>query len=139
MTEDARPPVPFLPLPMAGESVPTRPPGQPRPEVRMVYLRYRDPKPLEFPDRPERLGGPVFHAAGVLLREDDDFLALGEVAFAEENELLARRYGADLFPAYRNVLTVPKAAIVERRDVVVRPGPGPVGDTGHEERQIGQS
>jgi hypothetical protein len=89
-------------------------------EVRVVYVRYHDPNPLEFPDRPERLPGPIFHAAGVLLREDDEFLALGEIAFAEENEPLVGRYGADLFPAYRNVLTVPKATIVERRDVVVK-------------------
>lgn len=89
-------------------------------EVRVVYVRYRDPNPLEFPGRPERLAGPIFHAAGILLRENSEFLALGEVAFSEENEPFVRRYGADLFPAYRNILTVPKGAIVERRDVVVR-------------------
>jgi hypothetical protein len=88
-------------------------------EVRVVYVRYRDPNPLEFPDRPERLPGPIFHAAGVLLREDDEFLALGEVAFAEENPPMVQRYGVDLFPAYRNILTIPKAVIVERRDVIV--------------------
>jgi hypothetical protein len=110
-----------VPLPMhspaeAGSSGPK--PSAPR-EVRVVYVRYRDPNPLEFPDRPDRLAGPIFHAAGVLLREDDEFLALGEVAFAEENPPLVQRYGADLFPAYRNVLTIPKAVIVERRDFVM--------------------
>ena len=93
-------------------------PSVPR-EVRVVYVRYRDPNPLEFPNRPERLPGPIFHAAGVLLREDDEFLALGEVAFAEENPPMVQRYGADLFPAYRNILTIPKATIVERRDQLV--------------------
>jgi hypothetical protein len=93
-------------------------PGPPK-EVRVVYLKYRDPSPLEFPDRPERLPGPVFHAAGVLLREDDEFLALGELAFADENGPLAQRYGHDLFPAYRNVLSVPKSSVIERRDMVV--------------------
>ncbi len=119
MSEEDPPRVPFVPLPMRGED---RGPGAsvPRPEptqVRLVYVRYRDPSPLEFPDRPERLPGPVFHVAGVLLREDDKFLALGEVALAAENPQLAERYGGDLFPAYRNVLTIPKAAILERRDL----------------------
>lgn len=117
MTEEV--PVPFTPLPMHPEA-PSRPSevaGAPSPEVVLVYVRYRDPNPLEFPDRPERIPGPIFHAGGILLREDDEFLALGEVALREENPLLEERYGKDLFPAYRNVLTVPKGTIVERRDV----------------------
>lgn len=127
MSEEAR--VPFVPLPMSSsagaEPASNTPP--PRTEgVRVVYVRYRDPTPLEFPDRPERLPGPLFHVAGVLLREDDEFLALGEVAFGEENTPLVGQYGRDLFPAYRNVLTIPKAAIVERRDVPVRPVPASV-------------
>ncbi len=115
------PPHPFVPLPMVASRPPQPPdPDAPSgpPEVHVVYIRYRDPNPLEFPDRPERFPGPIFHAAGVVLREDEEFLALGEVAFGPENPELAGRYGADLFPAYRNVLTVPKAAIVERRDLV---------------------
>jgi hypothetical protein len=111
---------PFVPLPMhapPAEGAAT-PKGSGTREVRVVYVRYHDPNPLEFPNRPERLPGPIFHAAGVLLREDDEFLALGEVAFAEENPPMVQRYGADLFPAYRNVLTIPKATIVERRDQV---------------------
>lgn len=120
MSEESR--VPFVPLPMsspegAGPSPP--PPGRRPRTVRVVYVRYRDPNPLELPDRPERLPGPVFHTAGILLREDDEYLALGQVAFAEENPPLAARYGADLFPAYRNVITIPKAAILERKEVVV--------------------
>ena len=117
MTEESGPPPPFVPLPMQG--APAGPGAAPR-ELRVVYLRYRDPNPLMFPERPERLPGPVFHAAGVLLREDDEFLAIGEIAFSDENAPLAGRYGPDLFPAYRNTLTVPKAAVVERRDFVVR-------------------
>ena len=121
---------PFLPLPMAlgpsGRSPPD-PSSERRREIRVEYVRYRDPTPLEFPDRPERLPGPVFHVAGVLLREDEEFLALGEVAFGEENTSLAGRFGPDLFPAYRNVLTIPKSSIEERRELLVvsRPGPDP--------------
>lgn len=120
MSEESSPRVPFVPLPMRGEGRgpgASAPPGSGPAEVRLVYVRYRDPSPLEFPDRPERLPGPVFHVAGVLLREDDEFLAVGEVAFAPENPQLAERYGGDLFPAYRNVLTIPKGAILERRDL----------------------
>ncbi len=111
---------PFVPLPMHSDAEGNRAPGVPGAEpshgLRVVYVRYRDPNPLEFPDRPEKLPGPIFHAAGVLLREDEEFLALGEIALAEENPLLVQRYGVDLFPAYRNVLTIPKATIVQRRD-----------------------
>ena len=117
------PSVPFQPLPMREMPRPgAADPPAPPPTVTVVYVRYRDPTPLEFPDRPERLPGPVFHAAGIRLREDEEFLALGEVAWAEENRPLASRYGADLFPAYRNVLTIPKAAILERRDVPLSGG-----------------
>ena len=140
MSEEPR--VPFVPLPMSsGPTVgsPDEGPARAPREIRVVYVRYRDPTPLEFPDRPERLPGPVFHAAGVLLREDDEFLALGEVALSEENAPLAGQYGRDLFPAYRNVLTIPKPAIQERRELTVRsagdlrpgagPGPGSTGGT----------
>ena len=128
MNEEPR--VPFVPLPMSGGPSAGPAAGSSAPdsrEIRVVYVRYRDPTPLEFPDRPERLPGPVFHAAGILLQEDDEFLALGEVALSEENSPLAGQYGRDLFPAYRNVLTIPKPAIQERREVTVRSGtdPGP--------------
>lgn len=119
MSDDS-PRVPFVPLPMRDGPGATEPgkQGSPGPaEVRVICVRYRDPNPLEFPDRPERLPGPVFRVAGILLREDDEFLALGEVAFSGENPLLAERYGADLFPAYRNVLTIPKAAILDRTEL----------------------
>ena len=132
MTDDESPPVPFVPLPMAGEGPPTGKGSAALGEVRVVYLKYRDPKPLEFPDRPGLMGGPIFHAGGVLLREDDEFLALGEVAFADENDLLAGRYGADLFPAYRNILTVPKAS--NRRTAGLRGATG----TGPRRRQVSE-
>ncbi len=119
MSEGGRPVGPLSPLPMhpAGPAEPSEPRTETAPkEVRVTYIRYRDPNALEFPERATRLTGPVFHAAGVLLREDERFLALGEVAFGEENIPLAGRYGADMFPAYRNVLTVPKESVLERRD-----------------------
>lgn len=118
---------PFVPLPIAGEpgtgGSSAEPP--PVPPIEVVYVRYRDPDPLEFPGEPGRLAGPVFHAAGVLLREDAEHLALGEIAFAAENPAYVRRFGADLFPSYRHVLTIPKASILERRTVRWTPGGPP--------------
>lgn len=52
----------------------------------------------------------------MLIREDDDFLFLGERALLKDNARLAERYGADMFPAYRNVIPVRKADIMERID-----------------------
>ena len=107
---------PFVPLPLARPAgTPAAPEAARLPPVELVYVRYRDPQPLEFPGTIGMLPGPVFHAGGVLLREDEEFLALGEVAFATENEPYVRRFGVDLFPSYRHILTIPKASILERR------------------------
>ena len=105
-------PSPFVPISMAGGPAPAE---AIRPRV--VYVKYRAPAPLEFPGVQGILPGPVFHVAGVLLREDDEFLALGEVAFAAENPEYARRFGKDMFPAFRHILTIPKASILERKDL----------------------
>ncbi len=117
-------PVPFVPLPLAGRPAPA-PAGADGAGtlVEVIYVRYRDPTPLEFPGERGRLAGPVFHAAGVLLREDADHLALGEIAFAADNPEYAQRYGGDLFPSYRHVLTIPKASILERRTFSPRAEP----------------
>ncbi len=113
---------PFVPLPIAGRPLPTASPAGPGPSpVEVVYVRYRDPDPLEFPGERGRLPGPIFHAAGVLLREDEEFLALGEIAFAVDNPEYAQRFGGDLFPSYRHVLTIPKASLLERRTLNPRP------------------
>ena len=125
--------VPFVPLPIAGRPSPPAPgTGRDGAPVEVVYVRYRDPDPLEFPGERGRLPGPIFHAAGVLLREDEEFLALGEIAFAADNPEYMARFGGDLFPSYRHVLTIPKASILERRTLPPRPPgaeppPGTVG------------
>ena len=105
----------LVPLPMAGDPTRTDAPRLAQGPIQIVYVRYRDPAPLEFPGVAGLMPGPVFHAAGVLLREDDAFLALGEVAFGEENGPFTQRFGPDLFPAYRHVLTIPKETILDRR------------------------
>ncbi len=113
----------LVPLPMAGD--PTRADASPLAPgpLLIVYVRYRDPAPLEFPGVAGLMPGPIFHAAGILLREDEGFLALGEVAFGEENRPFTVRFGADLFPAYRHVLTIPKETILDRRTFPLEGGP----------------
>ena len=141
MSEESR--EPFVPLPMRSGEVRAATPdpsgGAARPPLVVVYVRYRDPSALEFPDRPERLPGPVFHAAGILLREDEDHLALGEIAFGADNAEYAARYGRDLFPAYRNVLTLPKRSILERRDYRPSVEPVPPEDPAGSNRPDGQT
>ncbi len=105
----------FVPLPMAGDPAGKDQPVGPSGPLRIVYIRYRDPAPLEFPGVSGMMAGPIFHAAGVLLREDDEFVALGEVAFGAENAAFCDRFGAGLFPAYRHILTIPKETILDRR------------------------
>jgi hypothetical protein len=125
-------PGPFVPLPVVGREPPTT-----TPKVQVVYVRYRAPDPLEFPGVGGILPGPIFHVAGVLLREDSEFLALGEVAFAPDNPDYVARFGRNLFPAFRHILTIPKASVLQRQDfwvseagenatsLVPRPEPGP--------------
>ncbi len=108
---------PFVPLPMAGNSSVKS--AEPTTPLTVVYVSYRDPDPLEFAGTKGLLPGPIFHAAGVLLREDAEFLALGEIARPAENPEYVARFGKDMFPAYRNVLTIPKVAIVARRDLPI--------------------
>lgn len=114
MTPSEKPPV-FVPLPMAGGENHDEPTGPDSSGLVVVYVKYRDPAPLEFPGVAGRMAGPVFHAAGVVLREDEEYLALGEVALGEENRPFLKRFGPDMFPAYRHVLTIPKGTILERR------------------------
>jgi len=109
---------PFVPLPMRGS-----PPRPPPPSLQLVYVVYRPPEALEFPGVRGILPGPVFHAAGILLREDDEYLALGEVALPEENPEYVDRFGKALFPAFRHILTLPKGVILGRRDFPLGPTP----------------
>lgn len=117
----------FVPLPMAGSDRPNPGTGPAERTLWVVYVKYRDPAPLEFPGIAGIMPGPVFHAAGVMLREDEEYLALGELALAEENRPYITRFGADMFPAYRHVLTIPKAAILERRTFQLSGKVGPPG------------
>jgi hypothetical protein len=87
--------------------------------VKVVYVRYSDPKPFS----PHGEGGvgaavyrAVFRAGGVVVREDDDVLFLGEEAVRDDNGAIAERFGSDMFPAYRNIVPIRKEDIIERID-----------------------
>ncbi len=90
--------------------------------MKVVYIKYSDPRPFKE-DPAERLPTHfhriVFNVAGLLIREDDELIFLGERAVEEDNSKVAERYGRDMFPAYRNVLPIRKSDIIERRDVEV--------------------
>lgn len=90
--------------------------------MKIVYIKYADPKPFnEDPAEklPTHFHRIIFNVAGILIREDEDLLFIGERAVEEDNRKVADRYGKDMFPAYRNVLPVRKSDIIERKDIEV--------------------
>ncbi|MCL5253616.1 MAG: hypothetical protein M1351_05970 [Candidatus Thermoplasmatota archaeon] len=87
--------------------------------MKIVYVKYSDPKPFS----PHGGRGAdatayraVFRTGGVIVREDDDVLLIGEQAAKEDNGAIAERFGSDMFPAYRNILPIRKEDIIERID-----------------------
>lgn|GEM_PF-2873727 len=90
--------------------------------MKVCYIRYSDPMPFR-PDGRQGIQADefraVFRTAGMLIREDDEYLFLGERAVLDDNIRLAERYGADMFPAYRNVIPVRKIDIMDRIDFEV--------------------
>ncbi len=90
--------------------------------LKIVYVRYSDPMPFsEDPGKrlDSRFHRMIFSAAGLLIREDEETLFLGERAVIEDNGKVAERYGRDMFPAYRNILPIRKEDILERKDVEI--------------------
>ena len=88
--------------------------------MKVVYIKYSDPKPFnEDPAEklPTHFHRIIFSVAGILIREDEELVFIGERAAGEDNAKVAERYGRDMFPAYRNVLPIRKSDIIERRDI----------------------
>lgn len=85
-----------------------------------MYVKYSDPRPFnEDPAEklPTQFHRIIFNVAGILIREDEELIFIGERAVEEDNAKVAERYGKDMFPAYRNVLPIRKSDIIERRDI----------------------
>lgn len=90
--------------------------------MKVVYVKYADPKPFtEDPAEklPTHFHRIVFNVAGLLIREDEEILFIGERAVEGDNRKVAERYGKDMFPAYRNVVPIRKSDIIERKDIEV--------------------
>ncbi|MEM3851977.1 MAG: hypothetical protein QXP70_03155 [Methanomassiliicoccales archaeon] len=86
--------------------------------MKICFIRYVDPSPFP-PDNRDPFAEhyrAIFAVAGIVLREDEDFLLIGEKASAEDNPKLASRFGQDMFPAYRNIIAVRKKDIISRQD-----------------------
>jgi len=87
--------------------------------LKLCYLKYSDPKPFRSEPGKNLLVPEMritFRVAGLIIREDEEFLLLGESAVLQDNPSVGDRVGKDLFPSYRNVLPVRKKDIIERID-----------------------
>lgn len=82
--------------------------------TRITYVKYRDV--ASFSRGQGKEVRTVFRTAGMVIREDNEFLVMGEVCTKEDNEQAAVNFGSDMFPAYRSVVPIRKEDIVERRD-----------------------
>ena len=86
--------------------------------MKLVYVKYVDPmlwtKPTEvlYEDDIESLELIVVRTAGILIKEDESKLILGEVHLEEDNQKLSN--WEVVFPRYRYV------AIVNKRDILLR-------------------
>lgn len=87
--------------------------------MRISYVKYREQRSLA-PQGSSVSYEAVFRAAGIVVREEEEILFLGEIATREDNVDLLHRFGADMLPAYRNVLPIRKEDIIERQDVEIK-------------------
>ena len=90
--------------------------------MKIVYVKYSDPGQFrENPSEkiPTRYLRMVFSAAGLLIREDDELIVIGERASVEDNEKAAEKYGRDMLPAYRNITPIRKSDIISRKDIEI--------------------
>lgn len=93
--------------------------------VRVACVKYADPKPFSSePSTDVSLESHrvVFQVAGIIVREDDEYLVLGEIASLSDNGAFAAKFGSDMFPAYRNVVPIRKSDVVELRIVELEEG-----------------
>ena len=88
--------------------------------MKVVYLKYRDPmlfnRPNEnvYPEDLEQIVPAIIRDAGIIIKEDEDTIHLGEAHVAEDNQTL-HDWGLR-HPYYRNVRVIAKSSIIERMD-----------------------
>ena len=88
--------------------------------MKVVYLKYRDPmlfnRPTEnvYPEDLESILPAIIRDAGIIIKETEDNIYLGESHVAEDNQEL-NDWGLR-HPYYRNVRVIHKSSIIFRID-----------------------
>jgi len=88
--------------------------------MKILYIKYRDPmlfnKPTDniYDEDLDQLKPAIIRDAGILIKEDDERILLGEVHVAEDNPELDE-WGIR-HPYYRNVRVIHKSQVIERRE-----------------------
>ena len=94
--------------------------------MKVIYIKYRDPmlfnKPTEniYEEDLDQFVPMICRDAGILLRETENNIFLGESHTEEDNQLLAD-WGVVL-PYYRCVRVISKSQIIERKEFDLKNG-----------------
>jgi len=88
--------------------------------MKILYVKYRDPMLFNRPNENiydedlDYFKPALIRDAGILIKEDDERILLGEVHMAEDNPSLDE-WGIR-HPYYRNVRVIHKSQVIERRE-----------------------
>ncbi len=91
--------------------------------MKILYVKYRDPmlfnRPNDniYPEDLDQIVPAIIRDAGILIKEDEERILLGETHVAEDNPEL-HEWGIR-HPYYRNVRVIHKSQIIERREFEV--------------------
>ncbi len=91
--------------------------------MKVVYLKYRDPmlfnRPNDnvYPEDLESILPAIIRDAGIIIKETEENIYLGESHVAEDNPEL-NDWGLR-HPYYRNVRVIAKSSIVERQEWII--------------------
>ncbi len=91
--------------------------------MKILYVKYRDPmlfnRPNDniYPEDLDQIVPAIIRDAGILIKEDEERILLGETHIAEDNPELDE-WGVR-HPHYRNVRVIHKSQIIERREFAV--------------------
>ena len=92
--------------------------------MKLVYVKIRDPIQWygEQPDRfyeedLEKITPATIRVAGLLVKETDEYIIIGEMNLEEDNPTLAK-LGLK-YPYYRNIVLILKTNIPERKEYEV--------------------
>ena len=93
--------------------------------MKILYLKYCDPmlfnRPNEnvYPEDLEKIVPAIIRDAGIIIKEDEDNVWLGEAHLAVDNPELDE-WGLR-HPYYRNVRVIAKSQIIERKEFTLEP------------------